>query len=174
MSNEARSQSGSPSAGEPDHSGMGLLGRPQPRGAHQCARYYRLHDNRWISVVTQQDARAFLASIVRAGETRALQAGIDLASAKQFADAAVPLRHVCSNGCTAWFEIVDVDRRTDFTATCPRCHSGTLTYAMGDALFRLNTLSFWCLECGRSWPATNEQGGELLARVLHPSADGAH
>jgi len=54
----------------------------------------------------------------------------------------------------------------DFTTTCPRQHSGSLSYMLGDVLLRLNTLSFWCLQCGRSWPATDEQRVHLVQRLF--------
>jgi hypothetical protein len=167
MWNNARSRL-IPTSEEPEWSGVGLLSSatapvPQPRPS-----FYRLHENGWISVVTRQHADEFHAAIARAGEGRPVQTTTSLVSAQQLADAAIPLSHTCSQGCTGWFEITDIARRIDFRATCPRLHQGVLSYAVGDALFRLGTLSFWCLQCGRSWPATDEQRRQWLERVLHP------
>jgi hypothetical protein len=167
MWNDARSRLTS-AEGAPEWSGIGLLSRPAVEVAQPRSNFYRLHDNGWISVVTQQRAGEFLAAIARAGEGRAVQRAANLVSAQQLADAAVPLSHSCADGCTEWFEITDAARRIDFSATCPRDHSGTLSYAAGDALFRLYTLSFWCLQCGRSWPATDEQRRQLLDHVVRP------
>jgi hypothetical protein len=128
-------------------------------------RFYRLHDNGWISLVTQH-GREYAAAIAREGERRTACSVGDLRTAQQLADAAVPLCHCCSSRCSAWFEVTDSARRVAITGTCPRLHPGSWSYALGDALFRLNTLSFWCLPCGRSWPATDEQRRLLLARVV--------
>lgn len=159
-----RSRLTSASRGEPDSSGAPLLSTP-PQVAQPRPQFYRLHDNGWISLVTQHGGE-FAAAIAREGERRIARTASDLRTAQQLADAAVPLSHCCSNGCTAWFEVTDSARRVVICATCPRLHSGSWSYALTDALFRLNTLSFWCLQCGRSWPPTDEQRRQLLARVV--------
>jgi len=137
---------------------MEAQGRPQ---------FYRVHDNGWISLVARREAGDFAARIARDGEGGIIRTAADLAAAQRLADASLPLAHACSKGCTGWFEIPDPGRKVDFTTTCPNHHTGSLSFALGDVLFRLNTLSFWCLQCGRSWPATDEQRHDLLERVLH-------
>jgi hypothetical protein len=90
----------------------------------------------------------------------------DLGSAQRLADASVPRAHACSQRCTPWFEIRNPSDTVEFTTTCPKGHAGALSYTVGDLLFRMHTLSFWCLQCGRSWPATDEQTSDLFTRVL--------
>lgn len=128
--------------------------------------FYRVHDNGWISMVTQRKDKEFAAAAAREEHRGLVRSAGDLASAQQSADAAVPLRHACSGRCSDWFEVTDPSQRVDFTTTCPQHHSGSLSYTLGDVLFRLNTLSFWCLQCGRSWPASDDQRHDLLERVL--------
>lgn len=135
--------------------------------AQRSPQFYRVHDNGWISLVTQREAGDFAARVAREGEGGIIRTAGDLLSAQRLADSSVPLAHACSKGCTAWFEIPDPARKVDFTTACPKRHSGSLSFALGDVLFRLNTLSFWCLQCGRSWPATDDQRRDLLERVLH-------
>ena len=165
MWNSVRSRLVSASLGTAESAGSVPLSFPSVAAAPPPPRFYRLHDNGWISLVTQH-GRDFAAAIAREGEGRTARIAADLPTAQQLADAAVPLSHRCSDGCSAWFEVTDTSRRVDITATCPRLHSGSWSYAVADALFRLNTLSFWCLQCGRSWPATDEQRRQLLARVV--------
>jgi hypothetical protein len=152
--------------GERDWSAGGLRAAFPSADRRSQVRFYRLHDNGWVSVVTQLPTGGFAAVIAREGEAGAVQTCADLNTARRAADRAVPLSHVCSNGCTAWFEIHDPSRQVDFTATCPMRHSAASSYALTHALFRLNTLSFWCLQCGRSWPATDEQRRQVRQRVL--------
>lgn len=135
-------------------------------GAQPLQHFYRLHDNGWVALVTQREDGAFASVAARETYGGRIRTSTDLTSAQRLADAAVPLAHACSNRCSAWFEVSDPLRAVDFTAICPKHHSGSLSYTVGDVLFRLNTLSFWCLQCGRSWPATDEQRDELLQRVL--------
>lgn len=160
-----RSRLKAASRGTADPWGPLLLSTPPHVMAPPRPRFYRLHDNGWISLVTEQGCE-FAAAIAREGEGRQARIVGDLQTAQQIADAAVPLSHCCSNGCTTWFEVTDSSRPVEITATCPRLHPGAWSYSLGDALFRLNTLSFWCLQCGRSWPATDEQRRQLLARVV--------
>jgi hypothetical protein len=134
--------------------------------AQPLSHFYRLHDNGWIAVVTQRGNEDFAAMVTREGEGGRLRNARDLAGAQRLADTAVPPGHICSKGCTGWFEVGDPSRPVDFTTTCPNHHSGSLSYTAGDVLVRLNTLSFWCLQCGRSWPATDEQRRHLLERIL--------
>jgi hypothetical protein len=136
------------------------------------AHFYRLHENGWISVVMQREAD-FAAWVAREAEGGRVRTAPDLLSAKRLADSAVPAGHACSSRCSAWFEITDPSRKVDFTTNCPRDHAGSLSYTIGDVVLRLNTLSFWCLRCGRSWPATDEQRRELLARIFQSSAGGS-
>jgi hypothetical protein len=128
--------------------------------------FYRVHDNGWISMVTQRGERDFAAAVARDSQRGPTRNATDLAAAQQAADAAIPMAHVCSGRCSAWFEVADPLQRVDFTTTCPKSHSGSLSYAVGDVLFRLNTLAFWCLQCGRSWPASDEQRHHLIERVF--------
>jgi hypothetical protein len=151
--------------GDSDSARMLPPSKPPRAATPPRPHFYRLHDNGWISIVTPHDG-AFVAAIAREGEGCPTGIASDLKTAQQLADAALPLSHACSNECTSWFEVSDSSRRVHITTTCPRLHSGSWSYVLGDALFRLNTLSFWCLQCGRAWPATDEQRRQLLARVV--------
>jgi hypothetical protein len=128
--------------------------------------FYRVHDNGWVGVVTQRADGVFSATVAREDQHGRVRTAPDLASAKGLADAAVPITHRCSSGCSAWFEVSDPSSSVDFTTACPKHHSRSLSFTVADVLFRLNTLSFWCLQCGRAWPTTDEQREHLLRRVL--------
>jgi hypothetical protein len=135
--------------------------------ANSRPHFYRLHDNGWLAVITEGRDGAFAASVGRGGDTaRVRRTATQLSDAQRLADAAVPRGHACSSRCTEWFGISDPTAPVEFTATCPKQHSGSLSYTVGDVLLRLNTLSFWCLQCGRSWPATDEQVHHLVARIV--------
>jgi hypothetical protein len=164
MWHTVRSRLISPSRENIDSPRMLPLTMP-PTVAAPRPQFYRLHDNGWISLVTQHGGE-FAAAIAPEGEAHIAGTASDLRTAQELADAAVPLSHYCSNECTAWFEVTDTSHRVTITASCPRLHSGSWSYALSDALFRLNTLSFWCSQCGRSWPATDEQRRQLLASVV--------
>jgi hypothetical protein len=127
--------------------------------------FYRLHDNGWVSMVSERAADEFTATVMRDGEGGPTRTAADLVSAQRLADTAVPLRHECSSRCTAWFEIANLSRGVEFGTRCPKGHSESLSYTLGDILFRLHTLSFWCLQCGRAWPATDDQRSQLLERL---------
>jgi hypothetical protein len=128
--------------------------------------FYRLHANGWISVVTRRTSGDFASAASRDGSGGRIRSAQDLPSAQALADAAVPGTHACSGACSAWFEVSDPSHSVDFTTICPKGHAGWLSYTVGDVLFRLNTLSFWCLQCGRSWPASDEQREHLIQRIL--------
>jgi hypothetical protein len=128
--------------------------------------FYRLHDNGWVSVVSQTGNNQFTVTVARNSEVRPLRTATEVNAAQQLANALVPLPHSCSDKCTAWFEISDLSRQVEFTADCPQHHARSLSYTIGDILFRLHTLSFWCLQCGRSWAATDEQRSHLFTRLV--------
>jgi hypothetical protein len=143
---------------------MSVAQNPHP---HPTRHFYRVHANGWVSIVTRRSDREFAFVTARDGEGGRVRTAADVVSAQRLADAAVPMGHICAGECTAWFEVTDPSQRVDFVTKCAKGHSGALSYSLGDVLFRLNTLSFWCLQCGRSWPATDEQRRDLLERVLH-------
>jgi hypothetical protein len=131
--------------------------------------YYRVHDNGWLSIVTPAGDGGFVASAARGEGTRLRRTAEDLTAAQRVADAAVPSGHVCSGGCTSWFKIRDPKVSVDHMTMCPKDHAASLSYTVGDVLLRLNTLSFWCLQCGRSWPATDEDVHRLVMRIVRDS-----
>jgi hypothetical protein len=124
--------------------------------------HFRLHDNGWISLVTERPTREFAALVTRDGERSAIRLAADLTSAQRLADDAVPLDHICSSVCTEWFKVTEPSRSVELQLTCPKHHRSRFSYRLGDLLFRLNTLSFWCLQCGRLWEGTDEQRERLL------------
>lgn len=129
--------------------------------------FYRLHGNGWISIVTERKPGEFACAAARDGLRGHVRHAPDLPAAQHIADAAVPSSHACSSACSAWFQVSDPSHSVDFTTICPKGHAGSLSYTLGDVLFRLNTLSFWCLQCGRSWPASDEQREHLIQCILH-------